>query len=182
MQLLFVKHLHLWPRFHQEVDQVLSTSQPDVIEYSQPLSSNMISVQSAILVALNSVLKELKKKCNSLIDTSCLSLDNGVFYHFSESIRSQLEPEWHKLTYSTKQYVNDLKTLRQLLDSLIRYDAISFYDYLLTLQESSSTTTSQSSPSCWLTSSIAHDLFQCSKERVVRTIALPQQSKGICIV
>lgn len=176
MQLLFVKNLYLWPRFHHTVNTTLSKTQPEVIELSQPLSPSMMTVQSAILVAMETILRELKKS-NSKIDPASLTLENGVFHSFSDSIRSQLEPEWHKLSYATKQLVTDLKTLRQLLDSLIRYDAITFYAYLLTIQESSLASTMQS-PALWLTSSVAHNLFKCSKERVLRSVTLPAKTTG----
>jgi DNA excision repair protein ERCC-4 len=182
MQLLFVKQLFLWPRFHHTINTTLSIAQPEVIELSQPLSTSMIAVQSSVLVAMETILKELKKS-NSKLDSATLTLENGVFQSFSDSIRAQLEPEWHKLSFATKQLITDLKTLRQLLDSLIRYDAITFYAYLLTIQESSMSSGLQS-PSLWLTSSVAHNLFKCSKERVLRRVTLPDNSTGKlpCIV
>lgn len=57
-----MKKLYLWPRFHSIVHQNLSEfGQPQVIEFSQPLSSSMKNVQSAILVAMDSCINELKK-------------------------------------------------------------------------------------------------------------------------
>jgi DNA excision repair protein ERCC-4 len=176
LQLLFVKQVYLWPRFHHTIHTTLNESQPEVIELSQPLSTSMVTVQTSILVAMETILKELKKS-NSKLDPASLTLENGVFHSFSDAIKAQLEPEWHKLSFTTKQLVADLKALRQLLDSLIRYDAITFYAYLLTIQESSMSSTIQS-PSLWLTSTVAHNMFKCSKERVLRTVTLPENSTG----
>lgn len=169
MQLLFVKQLYLWPRFHHTVHSFLQQGRPEVVELSQPQSGSMVAVQSSVLVAMETVLRELKKS-NSKLDPASLTLENGVFHSFSDSIRAQLEPEWHRLGTVTKQLVEDLKTLRQLLDSLIRLDAVTFYSHLLSLRESSGS----SSPSLWMTSSVAHSLFQHSRERVFKTITVAE--------
>ena len=107
----------------------------------------MKSVQSAVLVAMNACINELRKACTTL-DAADLTLENGLFRNFDTKIRLQLDAEWHKLSLRTKQLVNDLKPLRQLLDYLLRFDAVQFYQFLLTLKTSS---THQTSPSLWLT-------------------------------
>ena len=104
-------------------------------------------MQSAVLVAMNACINELKKACTTL-DAADLTLENGLFRNFDTKIRLQLDAEWHKLSLRTKQLVNDLKPLRQLLDYLLRFDAVQFYQFLLTLK---TTSTHQTSPSLWLT-------------------------------
>ena len=71
-------------------------------------------VQSAILVAMNACINELKKACTTL-DTADLTLENGLFRNFDAKIRLSLDAEWHKLSLRTKQLVNDLKPLRQVM-------------------------------------------------------------------
>ena len=142
---LHIKKLYLWPRFQALVSQVLDSSSPEVIELSQPLTKNMKSIQNALLVAMTSCISELKKAVTSL-DTSEFTLQNGLFHSFDAKIRSQLDSEWHKLSPRAKQLVADLTTLRKLLDFLLRYDAFSFYSFLLTLRAASAL---QVSPSLW---------------------------------
>lgn len=43
-----------------------------------------------------------------------------MFKSFDEIVRRQLDPIWHTLGKKTKQLVSDLKTLRKLLDYLVR--------------------------------------------------------------
>lgn len=47
-------------------------------------------------------------------------MENGLFKSFDEIVRRQLDPIWHTLGKKTKQLVSDLKTLRKLLDYLVR--------------------------------------------------------------
>ena len=142
---LYVRKLYLWPRFQALVSEILDRNTPDVVEVSESLTKNMKDVQNALLVALNSCILELKKSVTTL-DTAEFTLQNGLFHSFDSRIRSQLDCDWHKLSPRTKQLVTDLTTLRKLLDFLLRYDAFSFYSFLLTLRAASAL---QISPSLW---------------------------------
>jgi DNA excision repair protein ERCC-4 len=124
----------------------LERHQPEVIELALNLTDNMKAIQSSVLVAMNSCLSELKKALPHL-DTSFMSLENGLFRSFDYSIRNQLDPEWHRISPRTKQLVNDITSLRRLLDYLLRYDAYTFYSFLLSLKSASAL---QSFPSLWL--------------------------------
>lgn len=131
MQLLYVQKLFLWPRFHSVIQSALAPATTaagkkkkfEVIELSLPLSSKMSTVQTAILSAIETCINELKRSPSSLplavprspsislisrrgtpqLDPSFLTLENGLFYSFDTVIRSHLEPEWHKLSFRTKQ-------------------------------------------------------------------------------
>jgi DNA excision repair protein ERCC-4 len=149
MKMLFIRKLYLWPRFRREVDTQLDRNQPDVIELSLPLTPAMKAIQSAVLVAMNTCMSELRKSVPQLETSSMtplLTLENGLFQSFDRTLRNQLDADWHKISYKAKQLVTDLSTLRKLLDYLIRYDAFSFYYLLLKLQSASS---EQASPSLW---------------------------------
>ncbi len=146
MKVLFLTKLYLWPRFRSEISRALECRiTPEVIELSISLTNNMKMIQNAVLVAMNTCVTELKKSCPNL-DATNLTLENGLFHSFDILIRNQLDPDWYKISYRTKQIVNDIGTLRKLLDYLIRYDAFSFYYLLLKLQTASS---EQQFPSLW---------------------------------
>eukprot|EP01041_Mallomonas_annulata_P000717 gene717-1382_t len=193
---LFVQKLYLWPRFHQHISQALNPSTAitvnaeeethkqgqsqgqsqgaDVIELSQSLSPHMKAVQAALLATIESCIQELKKAVPHL-DTSSFTLENGLFRSFDTLIRNQLDPEWHKTSPRTKQLVSDIQTLRRLLDYLLRYDAVSFYSFLLTLRSASSM---QKSPSLWLTSSAAEQIFSRSRVRIDITTPITEADKA----
>ena len=63
----------------------------------------MKAIQKAILVAMDDVLKELKR--TTTIDSSELTLTNGIFKSFHKNIRNQLDPEWHRISPKTKQVI-----------------------------------------------------------------------------
>ncbi|RYG69231.1 hypothetical protein EON64_03255 [archaeon] len=160
---LYLTKLYLWPRFRLEVARALeSCVQSSVIELSVPLTKHMLAIQSAVLVAMNTCMSELKKSCPSLV-TSHWTLQNGLFHNFDTSIRSQLDPDWHRIAFRTKQIVGDLTVLRKLLDYLVRYDAFSFYYLLMKLHAASK---EQHSPSLWLTTAAAEQIYKHAKARV----------------
>ena len=64
-------------------------------------------------------LHELRRSTH--LDASELTLENAMFKSFDMYIKRQLDAEWHKLGITTKQLIQDLKTLRRLLDLLLRY-------------------------------------------------------------
>lgn len=87
MRVLFVKKLYLWPRFRSEIVQSFASSkEPDVTEYITSLTPTMKNIQSAILVAMNSCIQELKKGVPTL-DTSNMTLENGLFQAFDVQIK-----------------------------------------------------------------------------------------------
>ena len=145
LRLLYVKKLYLWPRFRLEIVNILDKVQPEVIELSLPLTPHTKLIQSALLVAMKSCISELKKSCPQLEMANC-TLENGLFHSFDISIRNQLDQDWHRITFRSKQLVADLTTLRKLLDYLINYDSFSFYYMLLKIQSASA---EQISPSLW---------------------------------
>lgn len=145
LRLLYIKKLYLWPRFRLEIVNILDKLQPEVIELSLPLTPHTKLIQNALLVAMNSCIAELKKSCPQMEMSNC-TLENGLFHSFDISIRNQLDQDWHRITFRSKQLVADLTTLRKLLDYLINYDSFSFYYMLLKIQSASA---EQMSPSLW---------------------------------
>lgn len=49
------------------------------------------------------------------MDIDEFTVENAFFKSFDIIVRSQLDPIWHRVSFKTKQLVNDLKTLRNLL-------------------------------------------------------------------
>lgn len=88
LRTLYVKKLFLWPRFRLEVVETLKISkEPEVIELVCGLSTSMKTIQSAILAAMNSCILELKKSTPQL-ETSQMTLENGLFQAFDFAIKT----------------------------------------------------------------------------------------------
>lgn len=118
MRALFLRRLHLWPRFQLDVSQELEREPPEVVDIRVSMSSYMVGIQKAIIEVMDACLKEMRK--TNKVDVDDLTVESGLFKSFDEIVRRQLDPIWHTLGKRTKQLVSDLKTLRKLLDYLVR--------------------------------------------------------------
>ncbi|KAL4326112.1 hypothetical protein GQ457_11G021810 [Hibiscus cannabinus] len=158
MKSLFIKKLHLWPRFQVNVSEELERDPPQVVDIRVPMSKYMVGIQKAIVEVMDACLKEMRK--TNKVDVEDLTVENGLFKSFDEIVRRQLDPIWHTLGKKTKQLVSDLKTLRKLLDYLVRYDAVSYLKYLDTLR------VSESFRSVWIFAESSYKVFDYAKKRV----------------
>lgn len=105
-----------------------------------------------------------------------LTVQNALFRSFDAVIRSQLDPQWHRIGPKTRQLVNDLATLRQLLTYLLSFDAVSFNQYLDTILASNTTnfTTGRAvvNQSPWLFLPAADTILETARERVYKKVAV----------
>ncbi|PON53937.1 DNA repair protein [Trema orientale] len=163
MKCLGIRKLHLWPRFHVYVSQELEEEAPEVVDIRVPMTRHMVAIQKAILEVMDACLKEMRK--TNKVDVEDLTVENGLFKSFDEIVRRQLDPIWHTLGKKTKQLVSDLKTLRKLLDYLVRYDAVTYLKYLDTLR------VSESHRSVWIFAESSYKIFEFAKKRVYRFVA-----------
>ncbi|KAJ6851610.1 putative DNA repair endonuclease UVH1 [Iris pallida] len=162
MKCLFVRRLHLWPRFHLAVSADLERAPPEVVDVRVPPTAAMRGIQAAVLEAMDACLKELRR--TNKVDVEDLTVENGLFKSFDEIVRRQLDPIWHTIGRKTKQLVSDLRTLRKLLDYLVRYDAVTYLKYLDTLR------VSEGVRSVWIFANSSHKIFELAKKRVYQVV------------
>lgn len=161
MKALFVKKLYLWPRFHKTVSNSLSNLKPEVLEFHVKITTKMLHIQTALLDAMNYVVKELKR-LNKYLDLEELTVENAIAKKFHKQLQSQLDPVWHQLGATSKQLLSDLKILRSLLISLTYEDCVSFYSTLNRLR----TMEYAMQSSGWLLLDAVENLFKYAKQRV----------------
>lgn len=112
---LFLRKTSLWPRFHVTVAEALEGHRKaEVIELEVPMSDKMKDIQNAVLECVETSISELKKM-NAGLDMDEWTLDSALHRNFDVSIRRQLEPMWHRVSYRTRQIVADLTVLRNIL-------------------------------------------------------------------
>lgn len=170
MKSLYLRKLHLWPRFQVYVSQDLERCPPVVVDIRVSLSANMKGIQKAVIEAMDACLKEIRK--TNKVDVEDLTVENGLFKSFDEIVRRQLDPIWHTLGKKTKQLVSDLKTLRKLLDYLVRYDAVTYLKYLDTLR------VSEGGRSVWIFAESSYKIFELAKKRVYRLVRSDDDKLG----
>ncbi|ACO64590.1 predicted protein [Micromonas commoda] len=158
MKCLMTRQLNLWPRFQLVVRACLDAHAPEVVELRQPLSNRVKKIQEAIVQVMEECMTELKKSKH--VDTSELTVEAGLFKSFDRIIQRQLDPVWNVVSRRVKQVVWDLRTLRNLANFLLRYDAVTFLRYLETLR------LTEGSMSMWMFTQHAHTIFEQSRRRV----------------
>jgi DNA excision repair protein ERCC-4 len=163
MRWLRVRKLQLWPRFHVSVSACLDAMQPVVEECSVSLSGKAKELQQALLRAVDECLTELKGG-SSAVDVAHLTVENALFKSFDVIVRRQLDPVWHQISRRTKSLVADLRTLRQLLNFLVRHDCVSFFEYLETVFDAASLLHPSERPH-WLLN-CSEDAFVLARDRV----------------
>ena len=145
-----------------------SRSLPEVVQLDCLLSPLQQRIQEGLVAAMELCLGDLRRSCPAL-DASEMTVERGIFRPWHSTVRRQLDGEWHRLSPKTKQVVGDLKTLRELLEHLIRCDACTFYQLLLALRSINSHLLAEGKlPSPWLSTSAADAVFRCAKDRVFR--------------
>ena len=168
MRNLFLRNVSLWPRFQALVAQSLEgKKKAEVIELEVSMSESMRDIQNAIMECVEVSIGELKKG-NSGLEMEDWNVDSALHKQFDLVVRRQLDPVWHRVSWKTKQIVNDLTVLRGMLHTLLTYDAVSFNRHLDTILAAHSpppgSTRQNQSP--WLFLDAAHTIFDIAKRRV----------------
>ncbi|PWA00658.1 hypothetical protein BB558_003287 [Smittium angustum] len=158
LKLLQLRTAHLWPRFEVNIIENLS-NKIKVIEVRQKMSIKMIEAQQTIL------------------DCTVATVDFDEFEYsistdFQTKVRNSLNPYWHRVNQKTKQLVNDLGTLRFLMNILIEYNCVDFNDFLESLLlsniNSNQSIFRNNVDSAWMLTDSGNLLFNIAKERVFR--------------
>jgi DNA excision repair protein ERCC-4 len=187
LKALQVRNLYLYPRFHEAVQDELSgrsllttTNEPSgerlppiiVEELQIGLSPKMKDIQSAIVTAVKGCMNELKKS-TPMVEwnqgNDDLRIENCVTSNFDRAVSKQLEKDWHRLKPSSKQLVQDLRTLRTLFQYLIQHDCVSFWKLINTIKTMSSAGGGPSrnqAQALWLLTPAAQLIFKRAKERL----------------
>ena len=115
MRNLFLRKPSLWPRFHATVAKALEgKKKAEVIELEVPLTESMKDIQTAVLECVEVSISELRK-AGTGIELDDWTLNSALHRSFDLIVRRQLDPIWHRVSFRTRQIVNDLTVLRSIL-------------------------------------------------------------------
>ncbi|KAJ2384693.1 DNA repair protein RAD16, partial [Coemansia sp. RSA 2603] len=176
LKALSLRHVHLWPRFHVDVQNDLSAAAAPVIELRQPQTRSMIELQQAALDCVSAMISEL---CSSakVLDPQTINVEASLFRYFDSMIKKQLSPYWHRLSTRVRGMVSDLASLRRVAELITSYDCVSLQRYLDTLLLSTKPDKGympSSVPATWLSSDSANILFAVSRSRLFRRLPADQ--------
>ncbi|CAK7216950.1 DNA repair protein RAD16 [Sporothrix bragantina] len=168
MRNLFLRKASLWPRFHVTVASALEgKKRAEVVEFEVPMTDSMRDIQNAILECVEVSIHELKKS-NAGLDMDDWNLDSALLKNFDVMVRRQLDPNWHRVSWKTKQIVGDLTVLRGMLQSIVECDAVAFLQRLDTIHAAHSPPpgSTRQTQSPWLFLDAAQTIFDTAKRRV----------------
>ncbi|KAI1457276.1 DNA repair protein [Annulohypoxylon moriforme] len=181
MRNLFLRKVSLWPRFHMTVASSLEgKKKAEVIELEVTMTDAMRDIQTAIMECVEVSIHELKKG-NTGLEMEDWNLDSALLKNFDVMVRRQLEPNWHRVSWKTKQIVSDLTVLRGLLHSVLALDSVTFLQHLDTIHAAHSPQpgSTRQSQSPWLFLDAAHTIFDTAKRRVYASNAKANAKSSI---
>lgn len=82
------------------------------------MTGAMKDIQNAVLECVEVSISELRKSGTGL-ELDDWNLDSALHKSFDVIIKRQLDPIWHRVSFRTKQIVNDLSVLRSILQSVV---------------------------------------------------------------
>ncbi|CAE6488441.1 unnamed protein product [Rhizoctonia solani] len=176
MKELHLRKVHLYPRFHEEVNSSLQRRKADVVEIFPSMTPAMEEIHISLVQCMTATLQEIKRT-NSALDLDEVNVESAYFRHFDAIVRRALAPVWHRVRPATKQLVNDLGTLRSLLVSLLSYDCVALHAYLETIVASNSQANAagkgqkRADQSPWLYTDAANVLLTSARRRCYINVA-----------
>ncbi|SCW04039.1 LAFE_0H04566g1_1 [Lachancea fermentati] len=164
---LRLKKTLLWPRFHVDVSACLNMQKDNkVMEVKVSLSNSMSQIQYGLFGCLKKCIEELNRK-NPTLALESWDVENCLHENFLKSIHAVLTPNWHRISFESKQLVKDISTLRKLLHALISYDAVDFYEIIkIILDANKPSVTRKYSESPWLMAEESQAVISYAKKRV----------------
>ncbi|KAK7740706.1 DNA repair protein RAD16 [Cytospora paraplurivora] len=181
MRNLFLRKASLWPRFHVTVAQSLEGKKTaEVIELEVPMTDAMKEIQAAVMECVEVSIHELKKG-NSGLEMDDWNLDSALTRNFDVMVRQQLDPNWHRVSWKTKQIVSDLTVLRGLLQAVVAMDAVQFLQNLDTIHAAHSPApgSTRQNQSPWLFLDAAQTIFETGRKRVYSGVNKPGADSNI---
>lgn len=161
MRNLFITELLIWPRFQATIQKSLKPFEPQIVEFSVPMSHKMIMIQTCLFDLMSFIVKEIKR-LNRYADLEELTVENCVTQQFNRILQAQLDTIWYRLSSQTKLLVSDLKILRNILYFTIYNDPVALY----ALVKQYRTTEYAKNNSGWILLGSADQMFMLTKDRV----------------
>jgi DNA excision repair protein ERCC-4 len=165
---LFLRKAALYPRFQVDVARSLEgRKRTEVIELDVSMTESMKVIQNSVMECTEASISELKK-LNSGLEMDDWNMDNALQRNFHRVMTAQLQPVMHRVSIRTRQILNDLRTLHEMLQHVMRQDAVSFERYLETVLMDAQPPEGKrkENPSPWLLLDAADTLFETARRRV----------------
>ncbi|KAG0658814.1 hypothetical protein C6P45_002066 [Maudiozyma exigua] len=168
MKELRFKNILLWPRFRVEISSILNKNSHanKVIEVKVSLTNSMSQIQFGLIECLNKCIGELNRK-NSSLALDWWNGESSLDVNFIKSINSVMMPNWHRISYESKQLIKDIRFLIYLQKLLLNADAVDFYEEIQTSIDANKPSVSRKySESPWLMAEESQFVISYARKRV----------------
>ncbi|EDO15027.1 hypothetical protein Kpol_1007p11 [Vanderwaltozyma polyspora DSM 70294] len=170
MKDLKFKNVLLWPRFRVEIssclNDILKQKSQKVIEIKVSLTNSMSQIQFGLIECLKKCIAELIRK-NSELALDWWNIENALDLNFQRSIDSVMVPNWHRISFESKQLVKDIRFLRHLMKLLVTSDSVTFYEELqLSLEANKPSISRKYTESPWLMATESQLVISHSRKRI----------------
>lgn len=170
MKDLRLKNVLLWPRFRVEISKCLNTPNDSVnnkvFEVKVSLTNSMSQIQFGLIGCLKKCIAELSRKTPDLW-LEWWNMDNALDMNFLKSIDSVMIPNWHRISFESKQLIKDIRFLRNLMKLLVSGDAVDFYEEIqLSLEANKPSISRKYLESPWLMADESQMVISYAKKRI----------------
>ena len=137
----------IWPRFRKAVNECIKARQPESVQLHVDLAPIQLQIHQHLITIFKLSLEDLRRRCSGsqssasnvsvsvstpspshFLPESDISYDNALFSNFYSGIQAILEPLGSRVPRKIRSLLHDLNLLRDLLRTLIRCDAVTFYE------------------------------------------------------
>lgn len=170
MKDLRLKNVLLWPRFRVEISQCLSNATDPrsntVVEVKVSLTNSMSQIQFGLMECMKKCIAELQRKTPELF-RDWWTVESSLDAHFIKSIDMVMVPNWHRISYESKQLIKDIRFLRNLMKLLVSGDAVDFYEEIqLSLEANKPSISRKYTESPWLMADESQMVISYAKKRI----------------
>lgn len=167
---LRLKNVTLWPRFRVEISHSLnhavSPQVNKVVEVKVSQTNSMSQIQFGLMECLKKCIAEMNRKNPELV-LETWNIENVLDPTFVRSIDAVMIPNWHRISYESKQLIKDIRFLKNLLKLLVSGDAVDFYEELqLSLDANRPSISRKYSESPWLMADESQTVISYARKRI----------------
>lgn len=170
MKDLRLKNVLLWPRFRVEISQCLNnptdSKNNKVVEVKVSLTNSMSQIQFGLMECLKKCIAELHRKTPELF-RDWWDMESALNTHFLKSIDMVMVPNWHRISFESKQLIKDIRFLKNLMKLLVAGDAVDFYEEVqLSLEANKPSISRKYTESPWLMADESQLVISYAKKRI----------------
>lgn len=170
---LKLKKILLRPRMHIDVSSSLATRDPtSVVEIEVQLTDKMRQIEAALRACLKKCVEELRRKNKELVSEfwdEDQKEQDLLDPKFVGRLHMVFDPQWHRISFESRQLLKDIKLLKDLLRELNLYDCVDFYESIQLVLDANKPSLDRfkNSESPWLMAEESQTVISLAKKRVL---------------